>query len=184
MPSKSINYKKAIKQPPKEPQRTIFGIDMYDETLVKWDPSIEVPQKVNLKTIGELEIILPPELPAGYAMVRHPSWDEILPKLIDETKTYPPQYIFHFEIDVRYIKSLGVSLMMGDLDHHIEKETYSNYGDWLVKHSDTWYDLKEEVFNLFCKATGFPKGSGEMDLPDDPAPSIKKTLDKMMRLIE
>jgi hypothetical protein len=183
MDTKPISYQKAIRQEPKEPHAQYFGIDIYEETLVKWTAQLEAPQVIKLKTIGEVKIVVPPKLPAGYKMVRHHTWEYILPKLIKGGETYPPEYIHHFEQDVRYLGTLGIHLRIGNLEELIGTENYNRYGDWIEGHSEAWYELRDNTFELFYKASGFPKGGGEMDLPSRPAPCIKEVLIKMMRLL-
>ena len=185
MPDKKpISYKKAIRQPPKEPYGSLFGMSIYDDTPVKWDPSIEAAQVIKLKTVGDIKVIIPPKLPAGYVMEWHPSWDGILPRLYEKDKTYPPLYIHHLNLDLRYLSKLRIHFNLEDFDVFIGPDNYQGYAEWAEAHSDAWYDLKERVFGLFYKATGFPKCNSEIMLPDEPAPSLREALVKMMELID
>lgn len=182
---KPISYKEALKRGDKEGRTTPWGLT-YETTEVKWDRVLVLTQtqKVTLRTLGEVELIIPPKLPNGYRMQPHPSWDELATLLHDPNKQYPHEYLFKLEKDLRDLYSLlNYEVQRGDLEDYLGPN-YEGYANWLTEVSDEWYSLSRELDKLFCEATGFPIDKGELGLPERMPPSLEDTLHLMLEKLK
>lgn len=178
--SEAISYKEALKKGDKKGGTiTPLGIALYMSS-VKWDKEIEVPKTITLRTLGEIHLIVPPELPKGYQMERHPSWDNLAKSLYNPDRIYTNEYLFKLEIDLRDLRNLlGQDVQPGDLEDYLGSR-YESYANWLEGIADRWYDLREDIQKLFCSVTGFPTSGGQMELPVANPPSLKETLQQML----
>lgn len=132
---KSITYNQAIKRADK------IG-DAYLYTYVKWCKKLEVPKKVALKSVGEIDLILPPKLPRGYMMEPHPSWYEVGDLLMDAAKTqgYDFEFIDRVRQDILALhKLLDYDIdPCGELLDPIPKA----YWDWDWSFDESWNHLE------------------------------------------
>ena len=180
---KPISYELALKKGNKK-EGLLTGYGLGYLTEVKWERELEVPRPLKLRTLGEVLIIQPPQLPKGYKMERHPSWDALALELYDPHEEYSNEYLFKLEKDLRDLKDLlGQDVQPGDLEDYLGPR-YESYANWLERVSVKWYDLQKDIQELFCKATGFPTSGWEIELPEAAPPDLKSTLELMLKRLD
>jgi hypothetical protein len=145
-------------------------------TMVRWSSNAQL-SKIKLKTLGEVNIALPPKLPSGYRMEFRSDWNDLIDRLYDSNREYTFEELDDIGSDLATLHQLGIRVDWDVIDY----QRHPGYFDWIIQFTDSWHALKKEINSLLKKT--FP----ELLENDDArvlAPSMKEALQKMLVQME
>jgi len=86
-----IPFSEAIKRPDKKPAEILLGSEFTLMTRVQWDDDLEVEyQTYYIESLGKnYDLAIEPDLPKGYEMKPHPTWEKLNSDFIEAIKNEP-----------------------------------------------------------------------------------------------
>lgn len=149
--SKSISYSEAIKRSPVTSHTCI-------STWVTWDEKAEkdtIRKKLDLQTIGIIEVVLPLKVPRGYSMEFRKDWYDLFNKIYNRNrdKNCSWEYLDKVQVDRKILEELGI-------EPHWDYMDYENHKDYFKdksKFDDSWDTLScslETLTNIALEKLG------------------------------
>lgn len=171
--NKVIDWVEPSKLPSNEKCETIF---------LRWPTDI-TPTTVELETLGNIDILLPPKLPFGYQMQWNPSWDNLFSSLYDPINNdYTYEQLDTIQRDALKLEKLGIETFDGVIDY----ESHPGYTEWCCEFEDSWGELRQQLKELYEEVTPEAKHHTNhyYEQIRVKAPSLKQVLQTMLTKLE